>query len=350
VGRDARELDLERLRGRVAELEAALHGVETQAGDLLGMWAENRSRSELQAARLLEAEAELSNAAAQRDASAARVAELGVLLGERRTRLRHRLLSIDRFAREGYLRLFLDVDRSADLLVAIRQLRFLAHRDASAVAGYRDAHDRWAREQRELDLRLQETERRVVRERDVRRELDTLIAEQRRLLARLEERRQSLEHRVGELGRREARLSRLVGLLEDERGASLGGVAAEEFQGALDWPAAGAVVTEFGPRTDPVYGTTLPHNGIEIATRAGAEVRAVYPGRVLFAAPFQDLGFTVVVEHSGRVLTLYAGLERVEVAEGDVLAFQAVVGNASDRLYFEVRRGKKAEDPRAWLR
>jgi septal ring factor EnvC (AmiA/AmiB activator) len=292
----------------------------------------------------------LREAAAVRDASAARVAELEGQLAERRAQLRRRLLSIDRFAGQGYLRLFLDVDRSADLLVAIRQLRFLARRDADAVAGYRDVRVRLDSQQRELQARVAEAEQWVAAERERRRELDRLLAEERRLLDRVEDRRAALERSVGALGQREGRLSRLVELLHDEGVARLDGVAIEEFQGALDWPAHGAVVAEFGPRTDPRYRTTLPHNGVEIATRDGQPVRTVYPGRVLFAAPFQDLGFTVVVEHPGRVLTLYAGLARLGVVEGDVLAFQTVVGSASERLYFEVRRGKKAEDPRAWLR
>lgn len=287
---------------------------------------------------------------AERDAAAGRVAEQAARLAERRASLRRRLLSIDRFARQGYLRLFLDVDRSADLQVAIRQLRFLARRDADAAASYRAARAGLLDEQRELQLRVAEAERWVDTEQERRRELERLLSEQRRLLGRLEERRRRLERSAGELGRREERLSRLIELLQEESGSGLQGVSIEEFQGALDWPVLGSVSTEFGPRTDPVYGTTLPHNGLEIATREGAAVATVYPGRVLFAAPFQDLGFTVVVEHPGRVLTLYAGLARLEVEEGDVLVFESIVGAASDRLYFEVRRGKRPEDPRSWLR
>ncbi|HUP24230.1 MAG TPA: peptidoglycan DD-metalloendopeptidase family protein [Thermoanaerobaculia bacterium] len=322
----------------------------TQAGDLIGRHAENRARSRLQVARLQEAEAALRESVAIRDASLARVAELEGALAERLALLRRRLLSMDRFAGQGYLRLFLDVDRTANLLDAIRQLRFLARRDAHAVAGYREARAVLEAEQGELRARVAEAERWVAAELERRQELERLVAEQKRLLAGLEERRTRLARSAGELGQREQRLSRLVELLHDESAAGLEGVPVDEFQGALDWPALGAVTTEFGPRTDPVYGTTLPHNGVEMATRREAPVATVYPGRVLFAAPFQDLGFTVVVEHPGRVLTLYAGLARLEVEEGDVLAFRSVVGRASERLYFEVRREKRAEDPRAWLR
>ena len=106
----------------------------------------------------------------------------------------------------------------------------------------------------------------------------------------------------------------------------------------------------FGPRLDPRYGTRVPHNGLDIACARGSEVRVVYPGRVAFAAAFEGYGPTVVVEHAGRVFTLYAGLARVLVAKDDVLSLRGVVGTAADSLYFEIRAENRPEDPRLWLR
>ena len=67
----------------------------------------------------------------------------------------------------------------------------------------------------------------------------------------------------------------------------------------LDWPAPGRMVRGFGPRLDPRYGTRVPHNGIELAVEPGTPVRAVYPGKVLFAAPFRGYGPTVSTSRSG---------------------------------------------------
>jgi septal ring factor EnvC (AmiA/AmiB activator) len=194
-----------------------------------------------------------------------------------------------------------------------------------------------------------EAERWLETERSRGMQLRKVQARQRRVLNDLQSRRTRLLTAADRLARKGSRLERLMQVLSDEATTELEGVPIQDFQGALDWPAAGSVEVEFGPRRDPTYRTTVPHNGIELTTTAGDRVRAVYGGRVLFAAPFQDLGFTVVVEHPGRALTLYAGLSEVLVREGDVLALAGTVGVASARLYFEIRVEKLPQNPRDWL-
>jgi murein hydrolase activator len=110
------------------------------------------------------------------------------------------------------------------------------------------------------------------------------------------------------------------------------------------------VTAGFGPRRDPRYQTLVPHNGIDIATTAGAEVRAVYPGRVLFASPFRGYGPTVVLHHPGRVFTLYAGLASLRVGRDAMVSLNDVVGMAADSLYFEIRVDNRPENPLEWLR
>ena len=93
----------------------------------------------------------------------------------------------------------------------------------------------------------------------------------------------------------------MIDVLTSDDQSVLDSTDIRQFRGVLDWPIDGEVVTEFGPRLDPRYRTQVPHNGLAIATPPGArEVRAIYPGRVLFAAPFQGFGPTVVVQHAGR--------------------------------------------------
>ena len=96
-----------------------------------------------------------------------------------------------------------------------------------------------------------------------------------------------------------------------------------------------------------VWGSSATSN---LATAPGSEVRAVFPGKVLFAAPFQGYGTTVIVHHPGRVFSLYAGLSQLKANKDDVLSLNDVVGLASDKLYFEIRVENRPEDPTGWLR
>jgi len=82
----------------------------------------------------------------------------------------------------------------------------------------------------------------------------------------------------------------------------------------------------------------------------GAEVVAVYPGKVVYAAPFQGYGPTVVVQHAGRVFTLYAGLSSISVARDSLLSLRQPLGRAASSLYFEIRVENRPEDPSQWIR
>ncbi len=271
-------------------------------------------------------------------------------LEEQRSRLRGHLLTLYGFGRQGYLRLLLALDPQHDLPSAIRQVRFLARRDTVAVQEIERLGDSLAEER---DVLLEERARSsawLERERLRRGELDTTRARQRALLEKAEKRRRELVAEAEDLRQREERLGRLIGLLLEGEEA-LSGVAVQEFRGVLDWPTEGRIVEEFGLRQDPRYKTLVPFNGVGILPRhTPAEVRPVYRGKVLYAAPFQGFGLTVVVSHSGGILSLYAGLDDLRVGKGDVVSLRSLLGTTTARLYFEIRDGNRPVNPRGWLR
>jgi murein DD-endopeptidase MepM/ murein hydrolase activator NlpD len=117
--------------------------------------------------------------------------------------------------------------------------------------------------------------------------------------------------------------------------------------GRFAWPLNGDVVARFG--TQP-GGTRL--DGIEIAGREGAAVRAAADGDVVYAgADIQGLGDLILVRHAENYVTAYAYNRHALVREGQhVRAGQAIaeLGTRPDgraRLLFQVRRGSEALDP-----
>ena len=183
-----------------------------------------------------------------------------------------------------------------------------------------------------------------------RRELVAARQRKAALLARVERERRVLAGRAVELADRERKLAAFLVLLYGRSSTELAGAPMQQFSGILDLPAAGRVVERFGPRLDPRYNTQVPHNGIDLGTTAGAEVKAVYPGKVLFAAPFEGYGLTVVVHHPGRVFTLYAGLSALRTEQGAMVRLGDVLGVSSSKLYFEIRVENRPENPLTWLR
>lgn len=346
-----RERDLAEIRREIARLEGEVGAARARERGLAEALAAAELDLALQERRVAEAAAARELAEERVAAAEAGVARLGGELAAARSSLERRLAGLYRLGREGPLRLLLAVEPGADLPAAVRLLRYLVRRDARAVDDYVAARERLLAERRRLAEERGEVERWLAEAEERRRELAAARGRQARLLARARAEREELAARAEGLIDKERKLSNLLDFLYGRARAPLSGRPIQEFRGVLDWPVAGAVTVPFGPRTDPRYRTEVPHNGIEITPAEGAaRARAVYPGRVLFAAPFEGYGPTVVVHHAGRVFTLYAGLAELRVRQGDVLELGDPVGTVTGALYFELRSENRPEDPERWLR
>ncbi|RMH18025.1 MAG: hypothetical protein D6696_14135 [Acidobacteria bacterium] len=347
---DPRVAALAEIRAEIERLQGRLRTMRDRESSLEGRLARTELELELQRTQLAEATAARDLAAARAADAEARVAQLSVALDGVRRDLRQRLGGLYLLGRHGYLRLFLSLEPDAGLLPALRQLRYLVRRDHAAMERYRTARRELEEERRRLEDQRREMAAWQALEAERHQALSDLRRRQARLLRQVARQRRDLEARRASLAEKERKLASFIHALVGASGAPLAGKPIQDFAGVLDWPIAGRVVTPFGPRRDPRYRTEVPHHGIDLATEAGAEVRAIYPGKVLFADPFEGYGLMVVVHHPGRVFTLYSGLASIAVAKGDALSLGSVLGTASDTLYFEIRRENQPEDPRRWLR
>jgi murein DD-endopeptidase MepM/ murein hydrolase activator NlpD len=122
--------------------------------------------------------------------------------------------------------------------------------------------------------------------------------------------------------------------------------------GHLPWPVRGRILAG--------YGTTKggAHNaGINIAAARGAPVRAVDEGVVAYAGnEIRGYGNLVLVKHPSGLISAYAHLDSLLVNRGDTVSRGQVIakvgntgGVGEPQLHFELRRGKKAVDPRELL-
>jgi septal ring factor EnvC (AmiA/AmiB activator) len=121
----------------------------------------------------------------------------------------------------------------------------------------------------------------------------------------------------------------------------------------MPMPVRGELAARFGtPRQDG--GTTW--KGWFIRCAAGAEVRAVAAGRVVYADWLRGFGNLLIVDHGDGLMTLYGNNEALlatvgeTVGAGDPVAQAGgAVGGSDAGVYFEVRHQGKAVDPATWI-
>jgi murein DD-endopeptidase MepM/ murein hydrolase activator NlpD len=118
-------------------------------------------------------------------------------------------------------------------------------------------------------------------------------------------------------------------------------------------PVAGEISSPFGMRRDPLgRGGERFHEGVDIAAPAGAPVRAVAAGRVVFSASAAGYGNLVAIDHGGGLTTRYAhnGANLVfageTVAAGQEVALVGSSGRSTGpHLHFEVLKDGRPVDP-----
>jgi septal ring factor EnvC (AmiA/AmiB activator) len=127
----------------------------------------------------------------------------------------------------------------------------------------------------------------------------------------------------------------------------------DRVKGKLPWPAKGRLLARFGQTRS---GGPLKWQGILIDTQRGAQVRAPFHGRVVYADWLPGMGLLLVLDHGGGYMSLYGHNEQLFKAVGDRVAPGDVIsaagdsgGNTNAGLYVEIRKGGLPQDPLAWL-
>lgn len=130
-------------------------------------------------------------------------------------------------------------------------------------------------------------------------------------------------------------------------------------KGQLPWPVRqGTLVGKFGTHPHPSFpGIQVNNNGVDIATRDDAPVRAVFNGRVSSVVEFPGLGWLIMIDH-GSHRSVYANLRAPEVAEGDVIETGALLGQVLDLgggkgsvAHLEIwdASGSAPDNPLSWI-
>jgi septal ring factor EnvC (AmiA/AmiB activator) len=123
--------------------------------------------------------------------------------------------------------------------------------------------------------------------------------------------------------------------------------------GNLRMPASGKVVTLFGEKSRGPDGLTVTRSkGIEISTRANAQVVSPFDGKVVFAGPFRGYGRLLIIEHGEGYHSLIAGFDRLDSVVGQYLLAGepvGIMGETAPKLYLEMRQDGEAINPLPWL-
>ncbi|TKR29343.1 peptidase M23 [Luteimonas gilva] len=372
------ERKLERARSELKDIAAERRKIEGQRG------AANRELRQAdeqvgQSSRVLrQTESELQRQAAALAELQQRRDALRIKLGAQREELARLLRAAYKLGDDAPLKVLLSQDSVADAGRDLAYHRYLQRDRAQRIAALNEQlHEL---DELEKDIAQKRVQLDATRA-DKRKEL-TALEKQRRdraaLIAQLDERYRDRNAKEKALGRDVKALERLLAQLraaaaraarEREAAARAAANASKPSSagtrkpvqvastapinvGGLGWPASGALLAGFGG--------TMPDGrrseGMLIGAAAGAPVRSVADGTVVYAEWMTGYGLLLIVDHGNGYMSLYANNDALLKDAGDTVKRGDAVGSVGSSggqgrpaLYFELRRNGQPVNPNVWL-
>ena len=126
--------------------------------------------------------------------------------------------------------------------------------------------------------------------------------------------------------------------------------------GVFMWPITGPITSNYGWRTHPIFGTSRFHSGLDIGAYYGESVVAADSGVVIYSDWMGGYGKTVMIDHGGSLVTLYAHNSDLvvsvgqSVSKGQLIAYAGSTGySTGPHVHFEVRVNGTTANPLEYL-
>lgn len=187
--------------------------------------------------------------------------------------------------------------------------------------------------------------------------LETKREERRAALSQLQGEITSSQQRLAQLKEDEQSLQELVQklrrALQELPPPDIAGKGFAQLKGKLKLPADGKITARFGSARQ--LGR-LKWRGIVIGAADGADVRAIAPGRVVFADWMRGFGQLLILDHGNGYMSLYGYNQSLSKNVGDMVQAREVIAtvgaSGGDRpgLYFEIRQKGTPVNPLLWCK
>lgn len=288
--------------------------------------------------------------------------------------LRRRLVSAYKTGDAGALRAFFSSESFPRMTENLRYMRVVAQYDRRLLTEYNERISRMREMKSSLERDASVKERLKAAVEEGKRSIEAEKTRKAEYLGKVRQDKKSYLATLRELQANARRLQAMVEKLEaaqrksytyeDKKRIRVGDAGPPvpdkgfgSLRGRLSLPAKGEITEQFGRHKHPEFDSYTVNNGITIAASAGADIHAVYDGKVIFADYFKGYGNMVIVDHGGGFFSLYAHAARLfkktgaEVKRNDLLASVGDLDSTKGpHLYFEIRYQGKPVNPMPWFR
>lgn len=249
----------------------------------------------------------------------------------------------------GYMSVILDATSFSDFISRVDFLKKIVDFDMNLLnkmKGYRDSIDE---KRSQLESELDEKERLKNQIAGKKQEVETAK----------QDREQNLKEIISDLKELERQEDQLLAKSKEFEQKIIALQSSNKYiGGTLGWPSPGyyKITSPYGYRNHPILNKKKLHTGIDIAVPSGTNILAANSGKVIYSGYNGGYGNTVIIDHGGKISTLYAHNSKLlvkvgdEVEKGKAISKSGSTGlSTGPHLHFEVRENGQHVDPMKYL-
>jgi len=286
------------------------------------------------------------------------------LLKEKTKLLESRLREIYKRRLTGYLEILFNSESFSDFLTRFRYIKNILSLDAEVINDIRQQmkkieNNKINLENREEILSLLKKE--VEKEKE---NIEFSIKARKSIINKIDSQKEVYLKSLKELEQSSQEIKSIIERIykqqeEDSKKVSQKEVPAiilKPKKGILALPIQGKLISKYGRQKNADFNTYTFNSGIDISAPLGQVVRAAGSGEIIYTGSIKGYGQIIIIDHGGRVTTLYAHLSKILIDIGEKVKKGQIVGQVGDsggvsstRLHFEVRVEGKPTDPMNWL-
>ena len=256
-----------------------------------------------------------------------------------------------------YLSVLLDAEDFADMLNRVTYVRKLSEYDQKKLKEYKEQTALVQATQEELEAQqatLEEARQGVLTEQA---NMQTLMDEKKAEIASvssdIQTQQLSLEQYEAQIAQQDDTIASLESQVQAEQ-ARLEEEAKKAEEEAKRKAAEES--SDYGYRVHPIYGTTLFHNGVDMAADTGSPILAAADGTVIAASYSSSMGNYVMIDHGGGLYTIYMHASALYVSQGQsvtagtqIAAVGSTGNSTGPHLHFSVRLNGQYVSPWQYL-
>lgn len=249
----------------------------------------------------------------------------------------------------GYLAVVLESTSFGDFISRVDFLKKIVEYDLNLLKTMKENRDNIAQKEAQLQSELAEKEKLKQQIGEKKDEVASAKEEREKLLSEIVKDLKELNRQEDLLLEKSKEIERMIMAMQSN-GKYTGG------QGAWPVPSSTRITSPYGYRIHPILKTKKLHTGIDIGASSGSSVIAFNSGTVIFSGYNGGYGNTVIIDHGGKISTLYAHNSKLLVNKGDKVEKGQVIAkigstglSTGPHLHFEVRVNGKHTNPMPYL-